>query len=499
MPRTITGYKILISCPGDVADEVGVIKDVIDDFNGRFTDSLGISLRAVHWSKDTYPQSGGKPQSLINNQIVYDCDAAIAVMWTRFGTPTDQYGSGTEEEIETMLSQGKQVFMYFSERPISPGNVDLAGYQKVCDFKKRYADLGIYWSYKTTDDFKNKLFAHLTRYFMEQLSKQTTSSVLPILDIIDVSEKKKEHPHVASLAMIDKNVFPIETLKSTILSEIQAASSIHLPQSNPLYSADSPYGKLAENLAFSPFKKPISISDDNKALLTTCAEKIGNIKLGTEFFYLGELGKQTALSSFPMRDYLDGTDQEKAKYNHIMTALKAIKELSLILQYADAFDGLHFIELALRNSGSTYDEDVSIELRVPVDSLVHHSDLPCVGDSAVDYLIDEGLFYDVFGITSNSEWVDYPDSSRPSATFHPPLMDTDPQEKYQDEMNILFAYHYYLKSDEYILQFDVPYIKQHTAVAFPSRLFFTSTPGEIQYKITSKHYPEIIEGSITVQ
>lgn len=35
--------------------------------------------------------------------------AAVAIFWTKFGTPTDKYGSGTEEEIEEMLSSNKQV------------------------------------------------------------------------------------------------------------------------------------------------------------------------------------------------------------------------------------------------------------------------------------------------------------------------------------------------------------------------------------------------------
>ena len=40
---------------------------------------------------------GGKPQALLNEQFVNKCDAAVAIFWTRFGSPTDEYGSGTEE------------------------------------------------------------------------------------------------------------------------------------------------------------------------------------------------------------------------------------------------------------------------------------------------------------------------------------------------------------------------------------------------------------------
>jgi len=37
------------------------------------------------------------------------------IFGTRFSTPTDEYGSGTEEEIQEMLEAGKQVIMCFYE------------------------------------------------------------------------------------------------------------------------------------------------------------------------------------------------------------------------------------------------------------------------------------------------------------------------------------------------------------------------------------------------
>ena len=115
MPKSVIVYDILISCPGDVIDELNTIDKVVEQFNQQFQDTLNIGIRTRHWSKSSYVQSGGKPQELLNQQFVNDCDAAIAVFGTRFGTPTDEYGSGSEEEIEIMLKEGKQVFMYFSD------------------------------------------------------------------------------------------------------------------------------------------------------------------------------------------------------------------------------------------------------------------------------------------------------------------------------------------------------------------------------------------------
>lgn len=137
MSKNIVKYDLLISCPGDVKNEITLIKESVDEFNEKFSDTLGIMIQTRYWKTSSYSQSGKKPQELLNEQFVKNCDAAVAVFWTRFGTPTDQYGSGTEEEIEIMLNAGKQVFMYFSEKPISPSTIDYDQYNKIKNFKEK--------------------------------------------------------------------------------------------------------------------------------------------------------------------------------------------------------------------------------------------------------------------------------------------------------------------------------------------------------------------------
>ena len=138
MPQNVTQYDLLISCPGDIKEEIEIINRTVQKFNDQFSDTLGISIRTRHWRKNSYPQSGGKPQALLNEQFVKKCDAAVALFWTRFGTPTDEYGSGTEEEIEIMMDAGKQVFLYFSDKPNPPSETDWEGYQKIQAFKQKY-------------------------------------------------------------------------------------------------------------------------------------------------------------------------------------------------------------------------------------------------------------------------------------------------------------------------------------------------------------------------
>ena len=49
-------------------------------------------------------------RKILNGQFAKDCDFCVALIGNRFGTPTGEYESGTEEEITLMIEQGKQVF-----------------------------------------------------------------------------------------------------------------------------------------------------------------------------------------------------------------------------------------------------------------------------------------------------------------------------------------------------------------------------------------------------
>ena len=109
MAQNVTLYNLLISCPGDIKKEVTLIEAAVDEFNELYAETLGITIKTRHWSKSSYAQSGGKPQALLNEQFVNKRDAAVAIFWTRFGSPTDEYGSGTEEEIEIEISDASEI------------------------------------------------------------------------------------------------------------------------------------------------------------------------------------------------------------------------------------------------------------------------------------------------------------------------------------------------------------------------------------------------------
>lgn len=198
MARQVTQFDLLISCPSDVRKELDIIKETVENFNRMFGAANNASLNVKHWSTDSYPESGGRPQHLLNKQFVFDCDAAVAVFWTRFGTPTESYDSGTEEEIEELIRSGKQVFLYFSDCPINPSSVDHDQYQRVLAFRNKYKGNGIYSSYSDIEGFKKDFLNHLSLYFVKLLnggaSNTTVKSKLSIKGV--QSGKAVEHPKI---------------------------------------------------------------------------------------------------------------------------------------------------------------------------------------------------------------------------------------------------------------------------------------------------------------
>ena len=148
MAKDIKAYDLLISCPSDVTDCVDMLEKEIHRFNDLFGRRNNIIVRPRHWSKDAYSEFGNQPQELLNRQIVDSSDMILGVFWTRFGTPTENYSSGTEEEIERMLSMKKQVFLYFLDKAINLSKLDDEQYKKIKSFMERYKNKGIFLFYK---------------------------------------------------------------------------------------------------------------------------------------------------------------------------------------------------------------------------------------------------------------------------------------------------------------------------------------------------------------
>ncbi|WP_209300592.1 hypothetical protein [Lentibacillus salicampi] len=231
MARNVTQYELLISCPSDVSDELDIIKETVEDFNRMYGAANNASITTKHWSKDSYPQSGGKPQELLNNQFVRDCDAAVAVFWTRFGTPTDKYGSGTEEEIEELINSNKQVFLYFSDRQINPSSINNSQYEKVQTFRKKYGDKSIYATYSDLDQFKKIFLNHLSLHFVDIFNngEDKDSNTQSSLSINGVKKGKiTEQPYALQADFLNTGF--VHNMKNNIMKKIKEVEHLNFPK-----------------------------------------------------------------------------------------------------------------------------------------------------------------------------------------------------------------------------------------------------------------------------
>lgn len=496
MVQNVTLYNLLISCPGDVKAEVALIEAAVEEFNELYAEPLGITIKTRHWSKSSYAQSGGKPQALLNEQFVSKCDAAVAIFWTKFGSPTEEYGSGTEEEIEIMLQSGKQVFMYFSDKPIPPSQINSDSYKKIQAFREKYKDRGVYFTYSSDDEFKKLFFAHLSMYFLSDKKAKEVScdrrSELKLLGIAENGKLSEEasvyHFELNTETSMGEYINSIRTMYQDIAG---ITVGKRVPVTNSLLSGFN-------------FSSPVDIEEDERKFITSVAEQL-ELELPEDFFDLGNLGKDSLTSNFMTGPTLKGSSDEIRKYKLIK---KLHETISKALEWAPvekAFSDKNCLRLAIQNCGKAIDEDVEITFTMSQKSLLTLSEFPRFKNREMGYLLNDCEMDVLFGIGSTAEYIEYADSQKSGNAHYSthsyglPGYVPDYSDDFVAELNNVFCYSIYPDGDNYIVKLKVDYIKHNTTVAFPSILFIKDEITEIPYRITSRNNPDVVEGTLKVQ
>ncbi|WP_169704405.1 DUF4062 domain-containing protein [Candidatus Kuenenia stuttgartensis] len=154
-------FNVMIASPGDVASERNIIREMLYEWNAVHSRSRKIVLLPVGWESHSSPEMGKRPQEIINNLILDKCDLLVGVFWTRIGTSTEKYISGTVEEIEKHIAADKPTMLYFSGQPARLDSVDSEQYEKLKEFKASCKDRGLYETYDSHSEFKEKFYHHL--------------------------------------------------------------------------------------------------------------------------------------------------------------------------------------------------------------------------------------------------------------------------------------------------------------------------------------------------
>jgi hypothetical protein len=179
--------RIFIASPGDVAHEREQLSRVVNSLNSTISavaPEKGITLELIRYETHTVP--GISPlgaEDVILKQLddLGEYDIFIGIMWKRFGTPTTNAESGTQEEFELAynalmggLKKLRHVIFYFCQEKIAIPRTRDEWEQvgKVIEFREKLSGVGLVGEYADRETFGDVVKAHLdlmlSRIFSER-------------------------------------------------------------------------------------------------------------------------------------------------------------------------------------------------------------------------------------------------------------------------------------------------------------------------------------------
>ena len=176
MPTTVDILTIFVSGPSDVDSEKAALRRVVTDLSDRLMRTHKVTLRVVGWPEDIRPGVNIDAQAEIQRQLGADFDIYLGILGTRFGTPTHNAGSGTEEEFEQGVTQLRRdsrslrVLFYFKTGAVDPfHDLEIEQLQKVKKFRASLRSRGVvYRDFGDTTEFVTMVQQHLERLINDE-------------------------------------------------------------------------------------------------------------------------------------------------------------------------------------------------------------------------------------------------------------------------------------------------------------------------------------------
>lgn len=522
MPRDTKTYDIVLSCPTDVEIEKAVIESVINDFNRTIGINLDINLNLKHWATDSYAQSGGTAQELLNRQFIYESDMIICIFWGRMGTPTEKYESGTAEELQEAINAGKQVFLYFSNAPIPPKELDTEQFSRVQSFEKKIQEMKTvyYKQYDNLEEFKSIITTDLNLYFIQSQKSEKNRLELTTKNKSNIAISGIKNKKIVNYLVSDKitSIFSnaIEIKKNEAIALIEKIQNIYIePEITEQDNESMDTSKQAMILSLSSLyeKQPYEYPE---YYITTINDfsKDQCIDLNDNFFEVGGLSKEknlTAVSVFSGGTSVSfsGSEKEKKKQSLVGNLYFKICEYLDWSDYSTQFSDINMIRLALSNQGTIFESDITVKLKFSKYSYVHFKDTKAPKESIIKLINDNDFIKKFFGDISSVEVnsYNYTVYNPIASSFQPPILPgfsnqakyEDLVEDYFDQQEILQSYEEF-EDGEYIIQkYHFEELKQYTSISFPVPLLFKEIGNEfeIKFEIISKENPQKKEGIIT--
>lgn len=193
-PQSLDVYHIFLASPGDVNAERQHVRQFFDDYNRSTAHLWRAEFKVIDWENST-TIGVGRPQELITQQTLEKFKDSLALvvglMAQRFGSPSGEAESGTEEEFrwskQTHDATGFPEIKWFFrkieklELPADPDAADnaLDQWKKVRDFRQRMQDLHdpiFYTEYPSSRDF-GRVFDHDLNLWLNDPARPWASKI----------------------------------------------------------------------------------------------------------------------------------------------------------------------------------------------------------------------------------------------------------------------------------------------------------------------------------
>lgn len=208
-------YRCFIASPNDTQEERDSCEEVFLEINKTIGEKFKFRLESVRWEKDANPSMGREPQGVINDQLFDDIDIFIGILSKIFGTPTENYGSGTEEEFYAAYKkhvdspEAIEIKMYFNNALEKPNNVNIDDLKKINKFKDDFKELGgLYCEYDTIEGFKKKFSQDMIKYLLNIHDNENEKNISRKL----VQEKLSQILQESLINFEDQNVTWIDRM-----------------------------------------------------------------------------------------------------------------------------------------------------------------------------------------------------------------------------------------------------------------------------------------------
>lgn len=200
-------YKVFIATPSDVTKEREIVRSVLARWNAVNGEKERTILLPIGWDTNAAPETGKSAQEYINEELLDNCDILIGIFWSRIGSPTKHFESGTIEEITRHLNERKLAMLYFSTKEI-PSDADLDQVKKVRSLKKKYEKSSLYAEFSNEYQLESNLYNHIQINIAHGKFRSTYDSdnLAKIVDDNKLINEIKEHYPLVSRNLLSNIV-----------------------------------------------------------------------------------------------------------------------------------------------------------------------------------------------------------------------------------------------------------------------------------------------------